>query len=87
MATPKGAPLAPPSVYLRCRRSSRWVGDVLWRPPGETFWLGSRYHVLLSDDACGDHAHVPPSEAEVAAKVAETEGAHVPVALHVGVRR
>jgi hypothetical protein len=60
---------------------------VLWRPPGETFWLGSRYHVLLSDDACGDHTHLPPSEREVAAKVDEAERAHATVALHVGVRR
>lgn len=86
--SPHGQPLPPPSVYLVCRQSDDWVGDVLWRPPGERFWQGSRYHVALIDNGCRlGHTHEPPSEAEVAGKVAQAELFNATVKLWVNARR
>ena len=72
---PKGQPLPAGSVYLVCRRLGRWVGDVLV--------VNGRPHVFLSDAACAHHAHVPPSEHEVAAAVAKATRANASVPLHV----
>ena len=86
--SPHGKPLPPPSVYLVCRESDDWVGDVLWRPPGQTFWRGGRYHAPVVDHGCHlGHAHEPPSEAEVAAKVDQAERFNGTIKLRVNAKR
>jgi hypothetical protein len=91
---PGGQDLRPPFVKLICRKTQLWVGDVLWKPEGETYWasagfLGpSRYSVALFNwpYACEGHEHELPSEADVAKKVAQAEAANAVLTLHVNVK-
>ncbi len=90
-----GVPCTPPFVQLRWRETGQWVGDVLWKPEGETWWMWwgeptqSRYAVSLHDwpYACEGHKHEHPNEAEVAKRVAQAEANHAMVTLHVNVKR
>jgi hypothetical protein len=74
--------MPPPSVYLVCRRSGRWVGDVLEASTAAGFWPdGRRFDVMLVD--CKRHAHSPPTEAAVVAAWAEAVANNASVPLRV----
>lgn len=74
--SPKGKPLPAPSVYLVCRRSGRWVGDVLVLADGAV-------DVFLSDAACAGHDHVPPTGDAVTAALATAGHQNASIPLRV----
>jgi hypothetical protein len=82
-------PLPPGTVILTCGETGDVVGDVLEADNDDGWWPhGLRYDFALYHGACsGDHVHEPPTQDEIAARVAEAKRLGTVIQHRVKVKR
>jgi hypothetical protein len=76
-------------VGIECGETGDVLGDVLEAPSAEGRWPdGRRYDIGLIDGVCqGGHAHVLPTQDEIAVRVAEAKQFQTVIWHRVKVRR